>query len=162
MSRIYKRRITEDKTGLHFYITVKCAQGHLTEVEVSESLFAELEAMQREIWRLDRQTRRFCEYLSRSEEEQSLRGTMRAAGCTASPEDLFLERLRVDDLRVALIQALLALSPTQARRFLLHHGIGLTYRQIARIDRCSENSVKTSILLAKQGLRKILGKTWRK
>ena len=152
MSRIYKQRVTVDRKGTHYRITVRHPDGSNTEIEVNRSLYAELESMQRDIWRLDRQSRRHCEHRSLSEEEQVLKG----AEYTACPEELCLEQLRCEDQRDALIKALLGLSPTQARRILLHSGLGFTYRQIARIDGCSDRAVRYCVALAKQTLQKNL------
>jgi RNA polymerase sigma factor (sigma-70 family) len=125
-------------------------------VEIDEIIFWLLRSFQREDWRQERQARRHLERLALSDEELS----ERCGAYAPSPEDLLYRRILTDDLRGALMK----LPSNQARRFLLHHGLDLTIRQIADSEGCGERRIRSSVLRAKKSLRKLLaeeGHNWR-
>lgn len=117
-------------------------------IETTETIFWLLKSFQREDWRQERAARRHVEHLS-----QSINEIMRQEYFyNPSPEELLYKSYLSDEMRRAFMEIPLV----QARRFLLHHGLDLSYREIAKTEGCSERAVKRSVYLAKLKLRKKL------
>ena len=145
------RFATVNKNGKihHFVIPPQSPLGDKF-IETTASVFWLMKSFQRDDWRQERAARRHLERLSFTEEDLENRADIFAL----NPEELVYKGFITDNLRRAFIEIPLA----QGRRFLLRHGLGLSYRQIADKEGCSINTVKQSLRLAKANLRKILRK----
>lgn len=152
-SKIYEtypytvREVNHD--GKSYYLaTFKDGGGKKKEAEISESQFAELVRLTKEAANVARKDRDHKGNQILGEEEIAELGGLYAP----SAEDVALNNLLIAELRAAL----LLLPPVQARRYLLAHALGFTYKEIARMDGCSRNAVKHSLVHARKNLQIIL------
>ncbi len=132
----------------HYYISFKDGKGVFHEFEIGNSLYTtfnlfELEDLaylnvvdrhieQSEIW------------------ESSL--NERAVSKPATVEDIVLCSIQVEELHKAIGK----LPETQRRRILLYFFDGLTYEQIAELEKCKHPAVIKSIKTALKNLKKLL------
>jgi RNA polymerase sigma factor (sigma-70 family) len=145
---MYYLAIVRDGNRQRFCVGVPQFNGKSRLIETNEVIYWLLKSFQREDWRQERQARRHLERIVLSDEELS----DRCGAYAPSPEDMLYRRILSDGLQ----RAFLKLPPVQARRFLLHHGLELTYREIGEAEGCTDRAVKHSVFLAKKKLQRIL------
>jgi len=145
---LYEFRFENNDAANRIYVRFFNAFNSPQEIEVSEELYRELEQINRSINRMHLSEKRHNEYRDLSEEEQAERG----AAVVISAEEAVITILLSEQLREAFLQ----LPATQARRFLLVHIFGYSYREIACKEGCSVDAVKKSLVAAKKKLQRIL------
>jgi RNA polymerase sigma-70 factor (ECF subfamily) len=118
------------------------------EVEITEELHLELTLLNRSVRNIESAEERHNELCDLSEEEHAQRG-MRF---NPSAEDEVLKNLLIEQLKSAFLE----LPTTQARRYLLAHGCGYTYAEIAAMEGCSIQAVNKSLVAAKKKIQGIL------
>ncbi|MEG0376217.1 MAG: sigma factor-like helix-turn-helix DNA-binding protein [Raoultibacter sp.] len=68
------------------------------------------------------------------------------------PEQILIEQIEATEIKAALR----GIPVIQQKRFLMHHLIGLSIKQIAKLEGCSDRAIKYSLALARSNLRNIL------
>jgi len=144
----YYLAIVHDGNHERYVVGISQPGGRENLIEVDEVIFWLLKSFQREDWRQERQARRRLEQLALSDEELA----DKVGELVPSPEDMLYQRILTDNLRRAFNE----LPPVQAKRFLLHHGLDLSIKQIAKVEHCSDRAVRLCIERAKKNLRKLL------
>ena len=147
MGRIYQTRIVENGDSRQYIVSVKCDSANETEAVVNETLYEEIVALQRAIWRLERRDSRHCVHIERTPDCY-----LPHARETKTPEEIVIESCESDLLNSALAE----IPDKQRRRFILRHEHRMSLKEIARLEGCSERAVKYSIALAKKNLKDIL------
>lgn len=141
--------VTKKVKGIQKYFVMLPKSTQADElIEISEAVYWLLKSFQRDDWRQERSARRHLEYIALSDEEVA----DRCGAFVPSPEDMLYRQFLSERLR----RAFLEIPSTQARRFLLHHGLDLTYREIGEIEGCTDRAIKHSVNLAKQKLQRIM------
>lgn len=146
MTRFYGKRIDEDGSEPRYLVTIAC-NGVATEIEVAKIVYDALDEMQREHWRLERRESRHTRHIEMMTERDLPR-----TAYAKDPEQLLIEQVEATEIKTALR----SIPILQQRRFLLRHLIGLTIKQIAEIEGCSDRAVKYSLVLARENLRNLL------
>ena len=131
-----------------YYVSFADGQGIFRETEVSRPVY--LEFMR--FVKAERRLRRWDErHLNEGEFiDEAVYG--RTLEPEKSVEDTIFDVERSEQLR----SAIQSLPETQRRRFILHHEFGLTYKQIAEIEKRHISSVSESIIRAEERIKKII------
>lgn len=147
MGRFYGKRIEENPNEMRYLVSITQIGGAEAEIEVSQTLFEEIDELQREFWRLERRESRHTLHMEMMRESE-----LPHAEHTKDPEQILMEQIEATEIQ----QALRCLPVIQQRRFLLRHLIGLPLKQIAKLEDCSTRAVKYSLTLARNNLQEIL------
>ena len=138
----YTLRTETSEEITKYYVTFKDGYGVRHESEVSHAVFQEFLLF----IKLERNLRRWEErHIEQSElSDETL--YFRALRKPRSIEDMAIENQRNERLKLAIQQ----LPKIQRRRFVLYHKHGLTYEEIAGIERCSIVSAFKSVTRAEE------------
>lgn len=147
MARFYDP--CSDERGIAHAFVVRRPNGSEVLVEVDGPIAIAIEELQREYWRLER---------SESRHTVSLDAMPAFLVPSSNEPDPLSVVIRTCE-RAGLARALTDLPPKQLRRLLLYSVAGLTIRQIANRERCSERAIKYSISKARSKLRAVLLET---
>lgn len=147
MGRFYGKRIDPDHQDAKYLISIAQANGHCVEVEVSKRVFDALDDLQREFWRQEKMESRHTRHIEMMHEYD-----LPHEHYSKDPEQLLIEQIESLEIQHALHRIPLV----QQRRFLLRHLIGLSIKQIAWIEGCTERAVNYSLLRARENLQEIL------
>ena len=131
--------------GTRCFISFKDGQGEYHELEVSPAFYQEfrrLELNNRKIQNWDQRHREFSEVW-----DETLNRRARVTPKTV--EETMIESER-NELLYKLIAALPAI---QKRRFLLYHEYDLTYCQIGALEHCRPQSVRRSVVFAREKIK---------
>ena len=140
---------TEEVEGVVRYIVrFKDGQNAPQEVEIPHSIFAVLDRCSKKEEALARQDRRWLERAELADVELY----DRAVHKPKSVEEEVLENLFAE----SIAEAIATLSETQARRFRLYYGCGLTLQQIAKAEGCAFQVVARSVKSAENNIKKFL------
>jgi len=136
-----------DTTGgeQKYYTLFEGGDGIRQEIEIDKDVYLSLEACRRHEQRQIRSDERHIERSLLSDEQLAERAIIPPKSMDKSIA-----------LSLDLQAALLLLSETQRRRFLLCNAHGLNHEQIAAIEGCSARAVGKSIAAAKEQLKKYL------
>lgn len=148
MTRFYKKRTLQNKSETKYFIIISLPNGSETAIEVSESVYFELDDMQKYTWRKSKAESRNTYSPAHLPEHLFPKHSH-----APSAEQLLLERIQ----RAELFEALRQLPPLQLKRFLLKNYFDLSINHIAQIERCSAQSIRESLMRAKKNLQKKLG-----
>ena len=137
---------TEIAGGItRYHVSFTDGQGVHRETEVSRPVYLEF----LRFIKVERNLRRWDE---RHTEQSCLADEILNRRALYPPK--CIEETAFDSFRNGqLRKAILGLSETQRRRFILHHEFGLTYEQIAEIEGCKRQPVARSILRAEEIIR---------
>ena len=119
-------------------------KGELQEVEIEETVFLAFKQFVKTERNLRRSDERHEEYLEQTEDEVTYKMNKEQK----SVEEVICERELEEEVNAAID----TLPDVQRRRLLLYHKYGLTYAQIAEVERCSHPAIIKSV---KEGLKKI-------
>lgn len=147
MGRFYDKRIDSDLPDAKYLISIIQAGGHCVEVEVPKHIYDELDDLQREYWRQEKRESRHTRHIEMMHEYD-----LPHESYSKDPEQLLIEQ--VESLEIQ--HALHCIPLVQQRRFLLRHLIGLSIKQIAWIEGCTERAVNYSLIRARNNLQEIL------
>ena len=141
----YTLREEVSEIGTRCFIRFKDGQGEYHELEVSPAFYQEfrrLELNNRKIQNWDQRHREFSEVW-----DETLNRRARVTPKTV--EETMIESER-NELLYKLIAALPAI---QKRRFLLYHEYDLTYCQIGALEHCRPQSVRQSVIRAREKIK---------
>ena len=141
----YTLREEVSEIGTRCFISFKDGQGEYHELEVSPAFYQEfrrLELNNRKIQNWDQRHREFSEVW-----DETL--NRRAKVTPKTVEETMIESER-NELLYKLIAALPAI---QKRRFLLYHEYDLTYCQIGALEHCRPQSVRQSVIRAREKIK---------
>ena len=141
----YTLREEVSEIGTRCFISFKDGQGEYHELEVSPAFYQEfrrLELNNRKLQNWDQLHREFSEVW-----DETLNKRARVTPKTV--EETMIESER-NELLYKLIAALPAI---QKRRFLLHHEYDLTYCQIGALEHCRPQSVRQSVIRAREKIK---------
>ena len=141
----YTLREEVSEIGTRCFISFKDGQGEYHELEVSPAFYQEfrrLELNNRKIQNWDQRHREFSEVW-----DETLNRRARVTPKTV--EETMIESER-NELLYKLIAALPAI---QKRRFLLYHEYDLTYCQIGALEHCRPQSVRQSVIRAREKIK---------
>ena len=141
----YTLREEVSEIGTRCFISFKDGQGEYHELEVSPAFYQEfrrLELNNRKIQNWDQRHREFSEVW-----DETLNKRARVTPKTV--EETMIESER-NELLYKLIAALPAI---QKRRFLLYHEYDLTYCQIGALEHCRPQSVRQSVIRAREKIK---------
>ncbi len=145
--RIYKVSIAEQEGGCLYVVEVRAPRRAAVTVAVDETVFVALDELQRELWRNNkREERHSCSL------DVIPMSRIPLMAFPRSPEELYFARVSIDELETALDQ----IPEIQRHRFLLRYMQGMTAREIAHIEGCSEQAIGHSLALARKNLQEIL------
>lgn len=147
MARFYGKRIEENPFDAKYLITITQTDGHRTEIEVSKPVFDELDDMQREYWRQEKSESRHTCHIEMMRDHE-----LPHARLTKDPEQLLMDQIESLEIQQALHQIPLI----QQQRFLMRNLVGLSIKQIAFLEGCSERAVSYSLIRARDNLQEIL------
>ena len=147
MTRIYGMRVEGTPDRPIYSIIIDKGNGYSIEEVVSETIFSEIQELQREIWRLDRRESRHCVHL-----ENVPDCFLPHEKLVDTPECVVIRKMESELLESALLR----LSEKQRRRFVLRYVYDWSIKRIARYERCSDRSIKYSLSLAKRNLKSAL------
>lgn len=129
-----------------FYVLFVDTNNCLQKVEVSEIVYNEFVKFKRTARNLQRSNERHIEYVKLTDIELFTRSFIKPK----SIEDIITENERAENLYKAIEK----LPEKQRRRSILYFLHGLTYKQIAEIEKCSKVAVKIAIDRAKENILK--------
>lgn len=136
--RSYWLREVVTEAGTSYHISFRDGQGKIQKLCVSYDFymaFRRLELDERKIEGWDYRHREFSEIM-----EETL--NWRAVRQPKSIEEVILEEERAE-----LLQRIISKLPEmQRRRFLLHYEYEMTYKEIGKIEHCSQQSVGLSLI----------------
>jgi RNA polymerase sigma-70 factor (ECF subfamily) len=144
----YSFRIEDKGVSRRIFTTFRDGFHQIKEIEISEKEHDELVGINRSVRNIEASEENHNEFIWLTEEEHAERG----ASTAPSAEDEALNNLLIEQVKSAFMK----LPPAQARRYLLAHGLGFSYAEIARMEGCSVNTVKKSLVAAKKKLQEIL------
>lgn len=147
MSRFYGKRLEKGALDPKHFISIKQACGNCTELEVPKRIYDELEDLQREYWRLERREARHTRHIEMMHEYD-----LPHERYSKDPEQLLIEQIESLEIQ----ETLHCIPLIQQRRFLLRHLIGLSIKQIAWIEGCTERAINYSLIRARDNLQEIL------
>jgi RNA polymerase sigma-70 factor (ECF subfamily) len=142
---------TEIREGvIHYLVSFADGQSVLRETEVSREVYLTLDECRRHEKRQKNFFDRHIEHSDLTDETLNLRAL--------HAQETAAEAVARKEEADALHAAIAGLPEVQRRRFVLHHGIGLTYEQISEIEGCTKMPVKRSIDRAAEKIREVIKK----
>ncbi|WP_071442548.1 RNA polymerase sigma factor [Traorella massiliensis] len=143
--RSYWLREVVTEEGTSYHISFRDGQGKIQKLCVSYDFymaFRRLELDERKIEGWDYRHREFSEIM-----EETL--NWRAVRQPKSIEEVILEEERAE-----LLQKIIRNLPEmQRRRFLLHYEYEMTYKEIGKIEHCSQQSVGRAVTAAREKIK---------
>ena len=149
MDKVYTLRTEvrgDDKTA--YFISFTDGQGEFYDLEVSEPFFMEYRQMERKNRNLQQSDWRYQE-ASDSWDETLYN---RAFRVPKSVEELIFDA----EQRELLNKAIATLPEIQRRRFLLYHEYGLNYLQIGEMEHCRPQSIRHSVIRAREKIKAVI------
>jgi DNA-directed RNA polymerase specialized sigma24 family protein len=147
---VYTRRVALINGNTHYFISFIGTAGEKIEIEVGRDVFDEVQEQLREDMRQYRSDFTHTEHKDLDFEEIEKRSVIN--GPTTEDEVLNGE------LSYEIAQAILSLPVTQQRRFLQYHAGGLSEKEIALSEGCSQQAVSLAIRRAESTLKNLLKK----
>ncbi len=146
MDKVYTLRteVCSDGETLYF-ISFTDGQGEFYDLEVSEPFFVEFRQMERKNRNLQQSNWRHQE--ASDVWDETLYN--RAFRVPKSVEELIFDA----EQQELLTKAIAALPEIQRRRFLLYHEYDFNYRQIAEIEHCRPQSIRHSVIRAREKIK---------
>ena len=148
--KVYTRHVALINGKVQYFVSFVGSSGERIEIEVGHEVFNEVQEQLREDYRQFRSDYAHIEHTYLEPEEIDKKSSIRIQAA----EDEVLRR-ELDD---EIVRAITSLPKAQKRRLLLYYTVGLTEKEIARIDGCSQQAINFSIARAKTTVRKILKK----
>lgn len=148
MPKFYETEILEDGDSVEYFILVNNANGTVKKQPISEELYHELNALQREFWKLEKREQRHTVHLDAIPEYH-----FPHASVSQQPENVLLAKLQGSEIDNAFGM----LTPKQQRRLVLRFIFDLPIKEIANIEHCSERAVKYTLKMAKERIKAVLG-----
>lgn len=139
---IYKCTIKEIDGVNHFFVTFTDINNHTHTIEVESDIFQEFEAFRRDDDRQDISYRRHIEHLDLSEEEIHTKSFQSA--------DSTDEEAINNQIIIMLCESILRLPKSQRKRLLLHYEYEMSFKEIAKLEKCSISAIQQSITRAKE------------
>jgi hypothetical protein len=136
----------EGGAGKRYYASFKNGFGRLLRTEVSKKHYLDLVGLER----IDRNLKRSDERHRHCSELSDELLVACNSQLNPSAEDQAYLNFLAEDIR----SVFKLLPPTQARRFLLVHVFGFSYKELAILDGCSVNAIRNSLVAAKKFLLK--------
>jgi len=134
----------------HYYISFTDEQGENHDTKVLRTVFAAYLRFGKDERNLRRWDERHKERLDLSEQELHAR---------ALRQPHSMEKLLIDaEEKEMLRQAITKLPEIQRRRLLMHYEDGMTFEEIAIVEKCRKQSVHESVRLAEKQIREKLQK----
>ena len=146
MDKVYTLRTEVRSEGeTSYFISFTDGQGEFYDLEVSEAFYIEFRQMERKNRNLQQSDWRHQEASDLWDE------TLydRAVRVPKSVEELIFDA----EQRELLSKAIAALPEIQRRRFLLHHEYGLNYTQIGKVEHCRSQSIRQSVIRAREKVK---------
>lgn len=147
MPRFYEAKSETRKSGTTYSISFKASDDSLIEVPVTKCVYDLIDELQREYWRLERRESRHCVHIEAIPER-----FIPQSSYQDDPEQELIREYEQRALRSLLGQ----IPEKQRRRFLMRYEDGLSSKEIAEVEGCTERSVQYSLMLAKSNLRDLL------
>ena len=143
-TKTYTLREDTVEGGARYSISFKDGQGEFHELEVSHAFYLEFRRLElnRKIQNWDQRHREFNEVWEETLQRRALR-------LPKSLDELLLDAERDE----YLYRAIHALPETQKRRFLLHYEYEMTYKEIGKIEHCSQQSVGRAVTAAREKIK---------
>jgi RNA polymerase sigma-70 factor (ECF subfamily) len=144
----YALRMEIREGAIHYLVSFADGQSVLRETEVSREVYLTLDECRRH-------EKRQKNFFDRHIEHSNL--TDETLNCRAlHAQETAAETVARKEEADALHAAIAGLPEVQRRRFILHHGIGLTYEQSAEVEGCSKGSVFRSVSRAEAKIREVI------
>lgn len=136
--------------GQHYFVSFLDGQNIHRKIEVSNTIFLELN----ESIKVSRNLTRFDErHIEKSEQKEETLYS-RALHYQKGVEDIIIDMELSNSLRNAIAN----LPDIQRRRFILYYEFGFTYEKIAETEGCSIRAIKYSVDIAKEKIIKFFKK----
>jgi len=146
MDKVYTLRTeVHSEGGTAYFISFTDGQGEFYDLEVSEPFFMEFRQMERKNRNLQQSDWRHQEASDLWDETLY----NRAFRVPKSVEELIFDA----EQRELLNKAIAALPTTQRRRFLLYHEYNFNYRQIGEMEHCRPQSIRHSVIRAREKIK---------
>ena len=146
MDKVYTLRTeVHSEGGTAYFISFTDGQGEFYDLEVSEPFFVEFRQMERKNRNLQQSDWRHQEASDLWDETLY----NRAFKVPKSVEELIFDA----EQRELLNKAIAALPTTQRRRFLLYHEYNFNYRQIGEMEHCRPQSIRHSVIRAREKIK---------
>ena len=130
----------------HYFVSFIDGENKFREIEVSHTIFSEINHSIKTIRNLTRSDERHIENIEQNEESLY----SKALNYQKGVEDVLIGIELINTLRNAIAD----LPEIQRRRFTLYYEFGLTFEQIAKMDGCSIRAIKFSVDIAKEKINK--------
>ena len=131
-----------------YYLAFTDGQGAWHELEITADLYGALDQFELDDLAALNEWDRHIEHLEQTEQAKN----RRAVNYPKSVEDTVLRNLEYEQLHKAIAE----LPETQRRRLTLYYFQGLTYGQIAKIEKCSHPAIMKSVSAAIDKIKKKL------
>ena len=141
-------RYTICKRDGRYYLAFTDGQGAWHELEITADLYGALDQFELDDLAALNEWDRHIEHLEQTEQAIN----RRAVNYPKSVEDTVLRNLEYEQLHKAIAE----LPETQRRRLTLYYFQGLTYGQIAKIEKCSHPAIMKSVSAAIDKIKKKL------
>ncbi|OJU14088.1 MAG: hypothetical protein BGN88_12645 [Clostridiales bacterium 43-6] len=138
----YKIRIEKTNNDKHYFVSFIDGQNSSQEIEVSFSVYREIECAMKEVQRLKRSDQRHIERFELSDELIN----KRMLSYQKEVDEIVFDIGLSYELNLAISK----LPKIQKRRFLLYYDKKFTYEQIAKLECCTKRAVKFSVDIAKE------------
>ena len=145
--RFYECKTVSDGSSERFFLVVQMPETEAVDVEIPAELKEEIDELQREYWRLEKREQRHTVHI------EAIPECFIPQRTAENPEDLLIQQHNAH----AVCSALSQIPVKQQRRLVLRYVFDLPIKKIAKIEQCSERSVKYSLRLAKDNLKDLLG-----
>ena len=146
MDKVYTLRTEVRSDGkTSYFISFTDGQGEFYDLEVSEAFYIEFRQMERKNRNLQQSNWRHQEASDLWDETLY----NRAFRVPKSVEELIFDA----EQRELINKAIAALPEIQRRRFLLYHEYDFNYRQIGEMEHCRPQSIRHSVLRAREKIR---------
>ena len=146
MDKVYTLQTeVHSEGGTAYFISFTDGQGEFYDLEVSEPFFMEFRQMERKNRNLQQSDWRHQEASDLWDETLY----NRAFRVPKSVEELIFDA----EQRELLNKAIAALPTTQRRRFLLYHEYNFNYRQIGEMEHCRPQSIRHSVIRAREKIK---------
>ncbi len=146
MDKVYTLRTEVRGEGATaYFISFTDGQGEFYDLEVSEPFFIEFRQMERKNRNLQQSDQRHQEASDLWDETLY----KRAFRVPKSVEELIFDAEQREILRTAIA----TLPEIQRRRFLLYHEYDFNYSEIGRMEHCRAQSIRQSVLRAREKIR---------